>query len=123
MRRAAGPSVVGALLVVTEVTQRELERAVGPELHDAAHLGHVARLAVRREAHHLVLIAIVRKAEELGDRLIEDAERVREEHAPEHLDRAGFAAPQPRSRSRRSRRAPSDRALNVNIEARGQVLR
>ena len=42
----------------------------------------IGRLAVRREPHDLVLVAVMRKAEILRQRLIEDAERVREIDPP-----------------------------------------
>ncbi len=83
-RRAVVPVHVDAFLVVREVVEAELEQ--GPvELDELAHLREVARLAVRREAHHLALVAVVRKAEPLGDGGVEDPERVRVEHALEHL--------------------------------------
>ena len=47
--------------------------------------------AVRREPHHLVLVAIVGKAEILGQRLIEDAERMREIDAAVDTDVAALA--------------------------------
>ena len=63
-----------------------------------------ARRAVRREAHHLALVAVAREAEPLRDRGVEDPERVREEHALEHLERRAVALARA-SCSRRSRRS------------------
>ena len=40
------------------------------------------RLPVRREPHDLVLVAVLREPQVLGQRLVEDAERVREVDAP-----------------------------------------
>ena len=66
------------LAVMAEVAQVELEGAVVLELHDLPHRVDEARLAVGREPHHLVLVAVVREAEILRQRLVEDAERMRE---------------------------------------------
>ena len=89
-RRPLVPGHVDALLVVQEVVEAELEhRPV--ELHELAHLVEVARLAVGREAHHLALVAVVREAEPLRDRGVEDPERVRVEDALEHLELVAVA--------------------------------
>ena len=48
-----------------------------PEPHDVAELRQEARLAERRQGHHLVLVGGVQKSEISGDRLVEQAERVR----------------------------------------------
>ena len=75
---AAVPLVVDLLAVMAEVVEVELEGPVVAQPHDLAHRVEVARLAVGREAHHLVLVAVVREAQVLRERLVEDAERVRE---------------------------------------------
>src|ERR1022692_1307549 len=81
-RRASLPGVGRLVAVMAEVGEVQLEAAVRSELHDLAHLVQLAGLAVRREAHHLVLIAIVREAEILGQRLVEEPKRMREVDAP-----------------------------------------
>ena len=45
-----------------------------------------ARLAVGRQAHHLVFVAVLREAEELRERGVEQAERVRELDAAADVD-------------------------------------
>ena len=52
-----------------------------------------ARLAVGRETHDLVLVAVVREADELRHRLVEHAERMREVDAAVDRDRAALAQP------------------------------
>ena len=105
-RRLLVPRHVDAFLVVHEEVELELE-AVAVELHELAHLGQEALgVAVRREAHHLALVAVLREAEPLRDRRVEDPERVREEHALEHLEPVVAAVRRASTRrSRRSRRA------------------
>src|SRR5580765_7449275 len=39
------------------------------------------RVAVRRESHHLELVSVFGKTEELRDRQIQETQRMREEHA------------------------------------------
>jgi hypothetical protein len=70
---------------VAKVAEVERESAVVLETHDLLHLVDEARLAVGREPHHLVFVAIVREADELRHRLVEHAERMREVDAA--LDR------------------------------------
>src|SRR5437868_2433667 len=41
----------------------------------------MARRAIRRKPHHFVFIAVMRKSEVLSDCLVEDAERMRKQHA------------------------------------------
>ena len=85
-RRLLVPRHVDAFLVVHEVVELELE-PVAVELHELAHLREEALgVAVGREAHHLALVAVLREAEPLRDGRVEDPERVREEHAVEHLE-------------------------------------
>jgi hypothetical protein len=84
-RRLVVPGHVDALAVVGEVVQPELEQRP-VELDEPAHLVEVHRLAVRSEAHDLSLVAVVREAEPLRDRRVEDPERVREENPVEHLE-------------------------------------
>src|SRR5436305_12300369 len=80
-----GPALVGTLAVVREVI--EVEREERPvEADEPPELVDVRTLAVRSEPHHLAFVAVVREAEPLRDRRVEEPERVREEHAAEHLE-------------------------------------
>ena len=74
------------------------------------------RFPVRRQAHHLVLVAVFLEAEILRDRQVEHAERVREEHAIEHVEPA--AAPV-RNRDADEVAEPIDRATGGLGEAAG----
>jgi hypothetical protein len=49
------------------------------------------RIAVRREPHHLPLVAVLREAEPLRERRVVDPERMRERDAVEHLERVPAA--------------------------------
>src|SRR5262245_16816627 len=77
-----------------EVRQIEAELAVVVDANELANLFGRYRLAVRSEPHDLELVAVVRKAEELRDSEIEQAQRVREEHPV--LDREACATADPR---------------------------
>ena len=92
--RAAVPDHGHALGVVAKAVEVETIAAAGQELDDPAHGGHLGRLAVGGEAHDLVLIAIVGKAQELRHRLVEEAERVGKEDAAADVD-PGAAAGAP----------------------------
>ena len=84
--------IVGTLAGgVAEIAQIEGEAAVVLEPDDLLHLLDVARLAIGREAHHLVLVAVVREADELRHRLVEDAQRMREVDAAVDRDLAALA--------------------------------
>src|SRR5687767_2780651 len=47
--------------------------------------------AVRREAHHLAFVAVMRKAEKLGCRCVDDADRMRILDLSEYLDLVAVA--------------------------------
>jgi len=86
--------VVGAFARgVPEVAQVEREGAVVLQLDDLLHRLDVARLAIRRETHHLVFVAVVRKADELRHRLVEHAERMGKVDAAVDGDRTALAQP------------------------------
>ena len=68
--------------MVAKIGEIELVGPVRPEPHDLAHGVHERRPAVGREAHDLVLVTVMREAEILGQRLIENAERMREVNLP-----------------------------------------
>src|SRR5262245_46874915 len=67
---------------MAKIGEIELKCAIRPEPNDLAHRLHEGRPAIGREAHNLVLVAVMRKAQILGQRLIEDAERMREIDPP-----------------------------------------
>ena len=71
-------------VVVLEVLERELEGAVRPHADELGIMGQelVVGVGVRRERHHLPLVGVRLEAEELGDRAVEQAQRVREAHLP-----------------------------------------
>src|SRR5688572_21597537 len=75
--RATLPLVVDLAALVAKELHVELKAAVLLQQHDAPHLAEELRRAVRRKAHDFVFVAVVRKAEELSHRLIEDAKRMR----------------------------------------------
>src|ERR1035438_9385414 len=50
------------------------------------HLCSEPRLAVSRETHHLVFVAVFGEAEELRERSIENAERMRERDGASHFN-------------------------------------
>ncbi len=86
-RRSLVPRHVHAFLVVREVVEVEREQ-VAARLQRIAHRAHVRLgVAVRREPHHLPLVSVVEKAEPLCQCEVEDSERVREEHAIDHVVR------------------------------------
>ena len=93
--RAVVPLVLDLLAVMPEAVEVQPKAPALLQRHDLAHRVEIRRLAVRRQSHHLVFVAVVRKAEELRDRLVEDAERVRKIDALLDLDR-GAAAHAPR---------------------------
>jgi hypothetical protein len=57
------PLVLHLFLVVTEKLEVQPKAAIGLQSHDFTHLGQVSGLAVRRQAHHLVLVAVMRKTD------------------------------------------------------------
>ena len=60
--RAVRPLIRDLLLVMAKIGEIELVSSIGLEPHDLAHGIHECRLAVGREAHDLVLVAVMRKA-------------------------------------------------------------
>src|ERR1043166_9334717 len=61
--------------------------------NDLAKLIDKTRLAIWRETHHLAFIAIMRKAEKLRRRGVNDARRMRVFDLAQHLDRVAFTEP------------------------------
>ena len=77
-----------------------------------------AGLAVGGEAHHLVLVAEAGEAQELGDRGVEEPQRVREVDAIEHLARS---LPRPTASHRRDEVAEAvDREAHRLLERRAE---
>src|SRR5271166_2080847 len=87
---ALAPGHIAAAAIVDEVFRSELEvhpPAVRSD-HDSAELIDHLRLAIRRESHHLVLVAVAIEAEILGKRRVVNPERMRKGHHPPRLDSA-----------------------------------
>ena len=82
VRAASRPLVADLLLVVAEKSGVEPVCAIVLKQDDPAHLRHEPWLAIGREPHDLVLIAIVGKAQILGQRLVKHAKRMREPYVP-----------------------------------------
>ena len=74
---AVFPLVFHFLAMMAKMVKVQAERATFFEAHDLPHFGHEARLTVGCQPHHLVLVAVIRKTEILGQRLIENAQRMR----------------------------------------------
>src|SRR5580704_6611329 len=66
--------------------------------HDIAKRFELFRLAIGREAHHLVLIAEFQKAQILRDGTIEEAQRMRKRDRAVDLHAAAFAGAPHRAR-------------------------
>src|SRR4029077_11138181 len=73
----------------------EREPPIALQVDERLDLADVTRLAVRGKAHDLELVAVLREAEILRDREIQQAERVRKEHATIDLQ-CGSADTSPR---------------------------
>ena len=78
-RFAVAERHLDAVPVMREVGQPELEVHAAAEPYDAAELVVIDGIAVRREAHRLVLVAVLPHAQVLGYRRVVEAEGVREE--------------------------------------------
>src|SRR5262245_22793522 len=61
---------------MAKISEIELIGPIGLESHDLAHSIHEFRLAVGCETHDLVFVNVMREAEILRQRLIQDAQRV-----------------------------------------------
>ncbi len=68
-----------------EVLEAEAEAEGAIAAKDAAKLGKMRRLAVRRQAHHFEFVAEFPEAEVLGDRAVVHAQGMRESHRAVHL--------------------------------------
>src|SRR5262245_2657433 len=78
---------------MAKICQIELISSFGSKLYDLAHGVHECRLAVGRESHDFVFVAVVGETQILRERLVEDPERVWEIHAAIDGDDATAADP------------------------------
>src|SRR5712691_3416969 len=79
-RRASLPLITDRRAVMAEIGEVEGEGAVALERDEPAHSVEKRRRAIGRKPHHLVLVPVIRKTEILGERLVENAERMGEMH-------------------------------------------
>src|SRR5690349_16787172 len=85
------PTHLDAFRVMPEEIELETKLPALFGANDLAKLVDEARLAVRREAHHLSFIAVMWKPEELRRRGVNDARRVGILNLAQHLDRVALA--------------------------------
>jgi hypothetical protein len=71
--RATRPSVVDLFAVVPKIPSVQLKLAPLKQTHNFAHLRQESWLSIRREAHDLILVTVVRKSDELRQCLIKHA--------------------------------------------------
>ena len=81
MRAAPVPCVVDLLAMMAEKPGLQFVSPTVGQLHDPAHLVQVTGLAIRRQSHHLVLAGVDLESGVVGERGVEEAERVREVEA------------------------------------------
>ncbi len=74
-----------------EITHVELEAAI-LEGDNLANFIDICIFPVRREAHDFAFIAVLSIADEIANHGVKAAERVRQEHAVEHLNFRAFTA-------------------------------
>jgi hypothetical protein len=67
------PGVRNVFDVVTEKFQVQSKTAVGFDTDDFAEWFEKVGFAVRRESHHFIFVAVLREAEELGQRGVKNA--------------------------------------------------
>ena len=96
-RFAVLPLVFDSFSMMAKIIQIQTEGAVFLKFNDPPHLMQQTRLAVGRKPHDLVFIAVIRKTKVLRQRLIKDAEGMREIDFVLHLDRR--ATPDPPGRA------------------------
>src|SRR5947207_13829048 len=70
---------------MAEVAQVQLELSIVCNLDQPAHLPDKLRLAIRRQAHHLIFVTVMGEANELCNRRKKDSQRVREINAVLYL--------------------------------------
>ena len=94
------PTVPGhgnPLGMMEKVLEVEFKPAFGFYADQPTQSIQIIRFPVSRQAHHLVLVTIVEKSQVLGQRQIEEPERMGKRHAIENLDPISFAAPDHRA--------------------------
>ena len=79
------PSHIYAFAVVNEIIQIQAALVLF-SMDDVSDLFCEPGLPVGRQPHHLVLVSVLREAEELRERGIENAERMRKRHAAPDSD-------------------------------------
>ena len=79
---------------MNKIVEIELECPIRDQMDDFAHLGEIGRVSVRCQTHDLVLVAVIGKAEIVGQSLVKNSERVRKINPPRDLD-VGAAADAP----------------------------
>ena len=89
-RFPAIPSHLHALAVMCEVVQIQAA-LISLGADQAPHLFGKARLAISGEAHHLVFVAVLGKAEKLRKSGVEKAQRVRESDGAVDIEVVAFA--------------------------------
>src|SRR5262249_33233596 len=72
------PGKCDGLPVVAKECEVELEAAAIRQFDDLAHLAETSGRPIGRQAHDLVFVAVMRKSQVLRQRLVKDAERMRE---------------------------------------------
>lgn len=106
MRRRIFPLVGHLLSVVPEKVEIELERSNRRQAYDPAYFAKAGGLAIGRQTHDLVFVPLIRKAQVMRERLIEEAERVREMDPPHDLD--VLARPTPHAALAKSPKPPTE---------------
>src|SRR5688572_17643514 len=76
---------------MSEVIEVQAKRSVGLKMRNVAHLLEIPMLAVRRQAHHFVFVAVMRDTGVLSDRFVEDPQGVREVNFAVDLDPIVFS--------------------------------
>ena len=91
LRLAVFPGHVHALAEMAEVAEIQLESAIGLGRDHLPQLVGLRWLAIGRESHHLVFIAVFGEAEVLRDRGVKQAQRMRIMNALKNIDRIATA--------------------------------
>ena len=71
--RAILPAVGNVSDVVPEIFQVQPKAAIGLNEHDFTERFEIVRLAIRRQSHHFVFVAVMREAEKLRERGVKNA--------------------------------------------------
>ncbi len=85
-RRPFRPRHVDAVPLVAEVLEPQAESLLRVRANDLAEQVEELRLPVRRQPHHLVLVAVSVEPQVLGDGGVEKAQRMRKRHLAVHVD-------------------------------------